>query len=99
MNLKEFLASDDPELYRMGGKRCPYVKCNSLSKTSKSFNVQMTPDEATDLARYILDKAQLIRSKGIEDAAVQLWNVGENNETIALGLMPLRKGPKRKKGK
>ena len=83
----------------MGGKRCPSVKCNSLAKTRKSLNVQMTPDEATDLARYILDKAQLIRTKGIEDATVQLWNVGAESETIALGLMPMRKGPRRKKAK
>ena len=97
MKLAEFLASNDSELYRMGGKRCPSVRCNSLNKTGKSFNAQMTPDQATDLARYILDKAQLIRSKGLEDATVQLWNVGENSETISLGLMPERKGPRRKK--
>ena len=94
MNLREFLSDNRNEHTKA---KNPNVRCNALSKTARSFNCQLSPDQATELARYLLDKAQLIRRNRIDDAAVQLWNAGINSETLLLGLMPLRKGPRRKK--
>ena len=94
MKLDEFLSKHDNEDKREGN---PRVRCNALSKTQKSFNCQLTPDQAADLACYLLQKAQLLRRHGIEDGAVQLWNVDEHSETLSVGLIEARKGPRRKK--
>ena len=96
MKLSEFLATPENAHTKEGNLR---VKCNSLDKTRTSFNCNLTPDQATDLAQFPLAKAQIIRTKGIEDAAVQLWNVGKEQETLYLGLTPARKGPRKKTGK
>jgi len=94
VKLRDFLSDDHNEHSEAGN---PSVKCNAISKTTKSFNCQLSPDQAIELARFLLEKAQLIRRNKIEDGAVQLWNVGIDSETLSLGLMSLRKGPRRKK--
>src|SRR5688572_13906968 len=96
MKLADYLADKKNEHSTDGN---PSVKCNSLGKTPKSFNCQLTPEQAIDLARFLLDKAQLIRRCKIDDAAVHLWNVGEDSETVSVGLIQERKGPRRKKAK
>lgn len=92
MKLKAYLSSGEEQ-------KNPGIKCNALSKTAKSFNCQLSSDQAIDLARYLLNTAQLIRQSQIEDAAVQLWCVGENSETLSVGLIELRKGSRRMKAK
>ena len=75
----------------------PSVKCNSLNKTSESFNCYLTPAEAIALARNLLQKAQLIVELDLVDGVVHLWNVGASNEKLSCGLNKKRVGPKRKK--
>jgi hypothetical protein len=93
MRLQDFLKDPGNEHKREGNRS---AKCNALSKTGKSFNCQLTPDQATDLAQFLLQKAQLLRRNKIEDGTVQLWNVNENSETVSAGLIAARKGPRRK---
>jgi hypothetical protein len=64
-------------------------------KTAENINVYLTPCEAIQLARNLLMKAQLILDEGITDAAVQIWNQGSDNETLRVGLIKARKGPRR----
>lgn len=75
----------------------PSVKCNALSKTDKSLNIQLTPGQAIEFARHLLQKAQLLIDRDVEDGTVQVWCVGVDSEAVSFGLMPARKGPRRKK--
>ena len=59
----------------MGGNRHetegnPSVTCNALNKTATSFNCRLRPNEAIQLARNILQKAQLILEEDITDGTV-----------------------------
>ena len=83
MTLEEYRAL--PADQRGGRPAKQKVACNSLAKTKVSFNCNLTPDQAIDLARLLLEKAHEIRHNKIDDAAVQLWNVGEGAETLYLG--------------
>jgi hypothetical protein len=76
----------------------PSLQSNALYKTRKSFNCNLTPAQAIEFARHLLGKAQLILDNYIEDAVVQVWNGGEDNESISFGLIEARKGKRRKKG-
>jgi len=84
----EFIADKDNPHTKEGN---PSVKCNMLSKTSKSFNCYLKPVEAIALARHLLSKAQIILESDISDGVVHLWNVGELNEKIGCGLNKARK--------
>jgi hypothetical protein len=95
VNLSEYLAQADNQHSQQGN---PHVRCNALGKTTKSLNCRLTPIQAIEAARHLLQKAQLILDEGIEDAVVHVWNVGENSEVLHFGLYEARKGPRRKKG-
>jgi hypothetical protein len=73
------------------------VSCNALSKTKSSINCNLTPSQAITLARHLLQKAQVILDERLDDAVVQLWIVGRNNERLSCGLTKRRKGPRRRK--
>jgi hypothetical protein len=75
----------------------PHVKCNAMYKTRSNFNCYLTPSQAIEHARHLLEKAQLILDNDITDAVVQVWNQGANTETLYFGLTQARKGPRRKK--
>lgn len=94
MHLDDYLAREgdaDP------ARRNPGVTCNALSKTKTSFNCNLTPSQAITLARHLLHKAQVILDESLEDAVVQLWNVGPDSERLSCGLTRVRKGARRKK--
>jgi hypothetical protein len=78
-----------------GKDKNPSVQCNALSKTAKSVNCNLTPSQAEELAAYLLEKAKVIVENHIEDAAVQVWNVGVDSERLSIGLIKARKGPRR----
>ena len=80
-----------------GKDKNPSVQCNALSKTAKSINCNLTPAQAKELAAYLLEKAKLVVENDIEDAAIQIWNVGVDNERLSVGLIEARKGPRRMK--
>jgi hypothetical protein len=46
---------------------------------------------------YLLEKAKLVVENDIEDAAIQIWSVGVDNERVSVGLIEARKGPRRMK--
>jgi hypothetical protein len=89
MLLSEYTKSDHPK------QRNPVVECNALYKTEENLNCYLTPAQAIALARNLLEKAQLILDQKLEDAAVQLWNQGKENERLYCGLIQARKGPRR----
>lgn len=93
MLLHEFMsraAGDPPKV------KNPGVKCNALSKTPKSFNCNLLPQDAIQLADNLRKLAQVVIDNEIIDAAVQIYNIGESSETLSLGLIKARKGPKKK---
>jgi hypothetical protein len=94
MLLSDFLAQEGNAESAQGN---PGVTCNALSKTEKSFNCNLTVAQAIALARHLLQKAQIIIDAELEDAAVQVYNIGLNSERLSCGLTPARKGPRRKK--
>lgn len=94
MLLADFKADPDNEHKRQGNGR---VECNALYKKEDNFNCKLTPSEAMELARHLLQKAQLILDMQLEDAAVHLWNTGKDDERLYVGLDEARKGPRRKK--
>ena len=96
VKLSEFLAQPDNPHSQEGN---PRVQCNALYKTRKNFNCYLTASQAIRLARYLLEKAQLILDNGIEDAVVHAWNKDENNEKLYLGLNEARKGKRREKSR
>jgi hypothetical protein len=73
------------------------VECNALYKTKENVNCYLTPSQAMEFARHLLEKAQLNLDYKISDAVVQVWNQGEDNEKLYFGLIEGRKGPRRKK--
>jgi hypothetical protein len=77
----------------------PGVKCNAQYKKDKSWNCLLKPNEAIQLARNLLQKAQLLLEEGVDDYAVHVWSAGPGNETLSCGLNVARKGPRRKKKK
>jgi hypothetical protein len=92
MRLADFLDNtDDAEAV----KRNPVVLTNALYKAKDSFNCYLTASQAISLARHLLEKAQLIVDAGLEDAAVQVWNQGEDSERLYCGLIQARKGPRK----
>ncbi len=93
MLLDEYLASEHNLDAQQGN---PSVRCNAIYKTSKSFNCNLTPTQAIEFARYLLQKAQLILDANIEDAVVQVWNAG-NSTTLSFGLTKAVKRHRRKK--
>jgi hypothetical protein len=95
MLLSDFLA-DKGNTHKEQGN--PVVACNALYKAEENFNCYLTPAQAITLARNLLQKAQLILDKKLDDAVVHLWNKGEANEKLYCGLNQGRKGP-RKGGK
>jgi hypothetical protein len=95
MHLSEYQAQKGNRYAQEGN---PSVRCNALSKTRKSVNVYLKPVQAIEFARHLLQKAQLVLQENIEDAVVQVWNVGEDNESLSIGLTQARKGRRRKKG-
>jgi hypothetical protein len=94
VQLSEFLSDADNPHSQAGN---PGVACNALYKTKQNLNCYLTPTQAISLARHLLEKAQLLIDNEVEDAAVQLWNQGEQNEKLYLGLVNARKGPRKKK--
>lgn len=96
MTLNEFLATDGNSESAQGN---PGVTCNALSKTEKSFNCNLTVAQAIALARHLLGKAQIIMDENINDAVVQLYNIGLDSERLSCGLTHGRIGPRRKKKK
>ena len=78
-------------------KHSPSVQCNAVYKKGVSVNCYLRPTEAIQLARNLLETAQLILELGIEGAAVQLWNAGEANESLSCGIEKARKGARRRK--
>jgi hypothetical protein len=93
MNLTEFLSNQENEHKRQGN---PHVNCNALYKTRTNFNCYLTAGQAIELAGHLLQKAKLIVDHQIEGAVVQLWNEGERNERIYVGMNQARKGGRRK---
>ncbi|MCE5267761.1 MAG: hypothetical protein LLG00_07735 [Planctomycetaceae bacterium] len=93
MNLDDYLAERDNEHSQRGN---PAVRCNALYKTARTFNCYLTASQAIEFARHLLAKAQLVLDNRIEDAAIQVWNTGQQGETIRLGLAKARKGGRRK---
>ncbi len=76
----------------------PHVDCNALSKTRDSLNCYLTPAQAIEFARHLLQKAQLILDHQLEgERVVHIWNVGERSEKLYVGWNQPRKGPRRKK--
>lgn len=73
------------------------VKCNAISKTPNSFNINLTPSQAIKVATNILNMASVIMDEGIEDGAVQLFSIGPDAERLMCGLIQARSGPRRKK--
>lgn len=76
------------------------LKCNSLSKTEKSFNCKLTIPQAIRLATTILQKTQILIDEEIPDGAVKLWNIGSGNRSLLCGLDPASKpenGARRKR--
>jgi len=71
------------------------IVCNALFKTQDSVNCYLTPTQAMALAQHLLQKAQLILNEHLEDAVVQLWNTGKENEQLHCGLIEARKGPRK----
>lgn len=77
----------------------PAVTCNALYKTAQNVNCYLTPSQAIQLARHLLQEAQCLLENDVTDGAVQVWNQGEMNERLYCGLIAARKGPRRKKPK
>lgn len=94
MQLSDFLA-DKQNPHKQQGN--PSVACNALYKTKENFNGYLTASQAIDLARHVLQKAQLILDHDLKGAVVHLWNQGEDKETLYVGLSKARKGGRRKK--
>ena len=96
MQLIEFLANKSNKHTTDGNLG---VACNALYKTKDNFNCYLTPSQAISLARNLLSKAQIILDNDLEQTAVQLWNQGENTESLYFGLVKARKGARRSKAK
>lgn len=94
MKLDDFFAQDTNEHSKA---RNPSVKCNAIYKTKHNLNCYLTASQAIEYARHLLEKAQVIMDHKLEDAVVQVWNQGENNEKLYFGLTKARKGSRRKK--
>jgi hypothetical protein len=77
MNYKDYNA-DPNSLDKQQGN--PSVSCNAIYKTETSFNCYLTPSDAIEFARNLLQKAQLILDEGIDDAVVHVWNSGKNKK-------------------
>jgi hypothetical protein len=92
MLLASFLADKDSAHRKQGN---PHVVCNALYKGEENVNCYLTPAQAIELARNLLQKAQLILDEKLEDAVVHLWNQGKANERLYCGLNQARKGPRR----
>lgn len=107
MKLSEYLAQVGNQHTQQGN---PHIKCDALYKTAKSLNCHLTPTQAIEFARCLLQKAQLILENNIEDANVQVWTAGEHKKSLYFGLTVAskaqqhkkashrKKGPRRKKG-
>jgi len=93
MLLSEFLDQESNPHSKAGN---PSVKCNALYKTKNNFNCYLTASQAIQHARHLLEKAQLILDNQIDDAVIQVWNQGESNERLYLGITKARKGVRRK---
>jgi len=94
MQLSDYLAREENEHSEQGN---PSVVCNAFYKTKENVNCYLTPGQAIEFARHLLEKAQLMLDHNIEDAVVQVWNQGEHNEKLYFGLTKARKGARRKK--
>ena len=94
MLLSDFLAQEGNAESVQGN---PGVTCNALNKTEKSFNCNLTVPQAVALARHLLQKVQIILDADLEDAVVQVYNIGLDNERLSCGITKARKGPRRKK--
>jgi hypothetical protein len=94
MKLADFLAQDGNAESAQGN---PGVTCNALSKTEKSFNCNLTVAQAVALARHLLGKAQIIMDHGLDDAVVQLYNIGLDSERLSCGPTRGRLGPRQQK--
>lgn len=94
MQLTEYLADESNAHSRQGN---PHVKCNALYKTRQNVNCLLTATQAIEFAQPLLQKAQLILDDQLEDAVVHVWNQGEQNEKLYVGVTAARKGPRRKK--
>lgn len=77
----------------------PAVKCNALYKSAKNLNCYLRASEAIQLARNLLEKAQLVLDENLDDAAVQLWSSGPDSERLLCGLTEARKGGRTKRRK
>jgi hypothetical protein len=64
----------------------PKVKCSAVYKKEDSFNCQLRVEEAIQLARNLLQKAQLAAEEGEHNATVHLWNRGVGNRVLYCGL-------------
>lgn len=93
MLLSDFLNEPNNSHAEQGN---PNVTCNALYKAEENFNCYLTAPQAIELARNLLQKAQLILDEELTNAAVHLWNVGRDNEKLSCGLNKARIGPRRK---
>ncbi len=96
MKLADFLAQAGNAESVQGN---PGVTCNALNKTEKSFNCNLTVPQAVALARHLLGKVEIILDHGLDDAVVQLYNIGLDSERLSCGLTRGRIGPRHKKKK
>ncbi len=94
MKLSVYRANPDNRHKREGN---PSVKCNAVYKKAGSLNCYLKTIQAIQLARNLLQKAQLILDEGLDDAVVQLWNAGPTSETLSCGIEKERKGGRRKR--
>jgi hypothetical protein len=92
MLLANFLADSENANRKQGN---PHVVCNALYKTQENLNCYLTSTQAIELARNLLQKAQLIIDEKLGDAVVHVWNKGRTNERLYCGLTQARKGPRR----
>ena len=56
------------------------VKCDSLYKSKKSVNCHLKAEQAVQLARNLLEKAQLLIEEGCtNDFGVHVWSRGSSS--------------------
>ena len=80
-----------------GWRLNPQVKCNAVEMRSKYLSCHLSPSEAIELARNLLDKAKVIIDKDLEDAAVELWSDAQTPNTLLCGIWPVARKGRRKK--
>ncbi|MEX0977269.1 MAG: hypothetical protein WDZ48_00360 [Pirellulales bacterium] len=72
----------------------PKVKCNAQYTANDNWNCKLKANEAIQLARHLLKKAQLLVEEGLDDFSVHLWSTG--SDTLYCGIDKARIGPGRK---